>query len=73
MQAETVYNVYMALPETEKLRLYKMLDNDKKLLEPVEEKDDGQYTDAECKEALLRILNKQKREKFANKNLKVIK
>lgn len=73
MQAETVYNVFMALPETEKLRLYKMVDADIKLLTPVEEQDDGQLTDAECKEALLKVLNGQRAKKIAMKTLRVIK
>ncbi|MXN90184.1 hypothetical protein GR160_03010 [Flavobacterium sp. Sd200] len=74
MQAETVYNVYMALPEEERLRLYKMVDADVKLLQPVEvKKDDGQYTDAECTDALMKILEKQKSERFGKKKLMVVK
>ena len=73
MLAETVYNVFQALPEAEKVRLYVMLEKDKKATEPIEVKDDGQLTDAECTEALMLILRKQRNEKLKNKNLKVVK
>jgi hypothetical protein len=73
MQAETVYNVYMALPEEERIRLYKMVDADVKLLQPVKEPvDDGQYTDAQCKEALLKQMNGWRAEREAKRKLKIV-
>jgi len=73
MLAETVYNVYQALPEAEKVRLYVMLENEQKARQPIEVKDDNQMTPEECTEALMIILRKQRSERLKNKNLKVVK
>ena len=72
MQAETVYNVYQALPEPEKQRLYMMLVNDKNRGEALERENDGQLTDAECKDALITILTKQRADNVKKNKLRLV-
>jgi len=72
MQAETVYNVYQALPEQEKQRLYMMLVDDKNRVEAIEREDDGQLTDAECKDALLKILTKQRNDNVKKNKFRLV-
>jgi len=70
MQAETVYNVYQALPEEEKARLRIMLDRD---VTP-KKKDivDNIITVAVYTDAIFALLTKQRNERFKKGSMKVV-
>jgi hypothetical protein len=69
MQAETAYNVIQALPESEKLRLYAMLEKDKKPV-PVKTKKSNVWSVAECTEVVLKLMI-ARRDNRLKHNLKV--
>lgn len=70
MQAETAYNVIQALPESEKLRLYAMLEKDKKPI-PVKIKKSNVWSVAECTEVVLKLMI-ARRDNRLKPNLKVV-
>ena len=63
MNAETVFNVAMALPESELQRLIAMLEKDRKPAMSKKSKKSNVWTVAECTEAVLKVLNARKKRK----------
>ena len=71
MQAETAYNVIQALPESEKLRLYGMLEKDKKPV-PVKTRKSNVWTIEECTEVVLKLMISRRDKRLKPEHLKVV-
>ncbi len=71
MLAETAYNVIQALPESEKLRLYEMLEKDKKPI-PVKTRKSNVWSVEECTEVVLKLMISRRDKRFKPKYLKVV-
>lgn len=71
MQAETAYNVIQALPETEKLRLYAMLEQEKKPV-ATKQKKSNVWTVEECTEVVYKLLMERKAKRL-KANIEVVK
>lgn len=68
--AETAYNIFLALPEMEKQRLYAMMEKEKKV-KPLQTKKSNVWTVEECTEVVLTLM-KQRRNQRLRGNLKVV-